>query len=71
MRRTEAEGVAGAMIEALQQTCDRTPAVVDLLPPRLLASDVVARVAETQPTLLCLGAVVPGGGRPGEGPPLT
>jgi len=55
------DDVDALALRMLQQTCDRTPAVVDLLPPRLLASDVVARVAETQPALLCLGAVVPGG----------
>ena len=45
----------------LQQACDPTRMAVDLLPPRLLTSDVVARVAQTRPALVCLGAVVPGG----------
>ena len=45
----------------LQQACDPTRVAVDLLPPRLLTFDVVARVAQTRPALLCLGAVVPGG----------
>ena len=48
----------------LQQTCDPTRVAVDLLPPRLLPSDVVTRVAQTQPALLCLGAIVPGGAPP-------
>jgi len=48
-------------LRLLQQTCDPTRVVVDLLSPRLLPSEVVARVAENQPALLCLGAVVPGG----------
>jgi predicted PurR-regulated permease PerM len=48
-------------VRMLQQVCAPTRVAVDLLPPRLLPSDVVARVAETQPALLCLGAVVPGG----------
>ena len=48
-------------VRMLQQTCDPTRVAVDLLPPRLLPSDVVARVAQTQPALLCLGAIVPGG----------
>jgi hypothetical protein len=34
---------------------------VDLLPPQVLTFDVLARVAQTSPALLCLGAVVPGG----------
>jgi predicted PurR-regulated permease PerM len=45
----------------LQQVCDPTRVAVELLPPRLLTSDVVARVAQTRPALLCLGAVLPGG----------
>jgi hypothetical protein len=45
----------------LEQVCDPTRVAVTLLPPRLLPFDVIARVAETQPALLCLGAVVPGG----------
>jgi hypothetical protein len=48
-------------VRLLQQACDPTRVVIDLLPPRLLPFDVIARVAETQPALLCLGAVVPGG----------
>jgi len=48
-------------VRMLQQTCDPTRVAVDLLPPRLLPSEVAAHVAQTQPALLCLGAVVPGG----------
>jgi predicted PurR-regulated permease PerM len=48
-------------LRLLQQACDPTRVAVDLLPPRLLPFDVIARVAETQPAVLCLGAVVPGG----------
>jgi len=48
-------------LRLLQQACDPTRVAIDLLPPRLLPFDVIARVAETQPALLCLGAVVPGG----------
>jgi hypothetical protein len=55
------DDVDALALRLLQQTCDPTRVVVDLLPPRLLPSDVIARVAETQPALLCLGAVVPGG----------
>jgi predicted PurR-regulated permease PerM len=55
------DDVDALALRLLQQTCDATRVVVDLLPPRLLPSDVIARVAETQPALLCLGAVVPGG----------
>jgi len=55
------DDVDALALRLLQQTCDATRVVVDLLPPRLLLSDVIARVAETQPALLCLGAVVPGG----------
>jgi predicted PurR-regulated permease PerM len=55
------DDVDALALRMLQQACDPTCAAVDLLPPRQLPSDVVARVAETQPALLCLGAVVPGG----------
>jgi hypothetical protein len=48
-------------LRLLQQACDPTRVAVDLLQPRLLPFDVIARVAETQPALLCVGAVVPGG----------
>jgi len=48
-------------VRLLEQVCDPTRVAVALLPPRLLPFDVIARVAETQPALLCLGAVVPGG----------
>jgi AI-2E family transporter len=48
-------------LHMLQQACEPARMTVDLLPPRLLTSDVVAHVAQTRPTLLCLGAVVPGG----------
>jgi predicted PurR-regulated permease PerM len=56
--RDEVDALAMRM---LQQACDPTRVAVDLLPPRLLTFDVVARVAQTRPALLCLGAVVPGG----------
>jgi predicted PurR-regulated permease PerM len=46
-----------------QQACDPTRAAVDLLAPRLLTSEVMARVDQTRPALLCLGAVLPGGVR--------
>jgi hypothetical protein len=48
-------------LRMLQQSCDPTRVAVELLPPRLLTSDVLARVAQTSPALLCLGAVLPGG----------
>ena len=48
-------------LRMLQQACDPTRVAIDLLPPRLLTFDVLARVAETPAALLCLGAVVPGG----------
>ena len=55
------DDVDGLAVRMLQQACDPTRVAVDLLPPRLLTFDVVARVAQTRPALLCLGAVVPGG----------
>jgi predicted PurR-regulated permease PerM len=48
-------------VRMLQQACDPTHVTFDLLSPRLLTSDVVARVAQTRPALVCLGAVMPGG----------
>ena len=48
-------------LRMLQQACDPTQVAVNLLPPRLLTFDVLARVAQTSPALLCLGAVAPGG----------
>jgi hypothetical protein len=56
--RDDVDVLAGRM---LQQVCDPTRVAVDLLPPRLLTSDVVTHVAQTRPALVCLGAVVPGG----------
>src|SRR4029450_13863695 len=55
------DDVDALAVRMLQQACDPRRIAVDLLPPRLLPSDVVTRVAQTQPALLCLGAVVPGG----------
>src|SRR4029450_3944808 len=42
-------------VRLLEQVCDPPRVAVTLLPPRLLPFDVIARVAETQPALLCLG----------------
>jgi predicted PurR-regulated permease PerM len=55
------DDVDALAVRMLQQACDPTRVAVDLLPPRLLTSDVVARVAQSRPALVCLGAVVPGG----------
>jgi len=55
------DDVDALAVRMLQQACDPTRIAVDLLPPRQLTSDVVARVAQTRPALVCLGAVVPGG----------
>jgi predicted PurR-regulated permease PerM len=44
-----------------QQVCDPTRYEVELLPVELLPTEVVARVAQPFPTLLCIGAVAPGG----------
>ena len=48
-------------LRMLQQVCDPTRYAIELLPPGLLAAEVVARVAQTPAALLCLGAVAPGG----------
>jgi len=48
-------------LSMLQQACTPSCVTIDLLPPRLLTSEVVAHVTERPPALLCLGAVVPGG----------
>jgi predicted PurR-regulated permease PerM len=55
------DDVDALALRMLQQACDPTHVAVDLLPPRLLTFDVLARVAQTSPALLCLGAVAPGG----------
>jgi predicted PurR-regulated permease PerM len=48
-------------VRMFQQACDPTRAAVELLTPRLLTSEVIARVGQTRPALLCIGAVAPGG----------
>ena len=55
------DDVDGLAVRMLQQACDPTRVALDLLPPRQLTADVVAHVAQTQPALVCLVAVVPGG----------
>ena len=55
------DDVDGLAVRMLQQACDPTRVAIDLLPPRQLTADVVAHVAQTQPALVCLVAVVPGG----------
>lgn len=48
-------------LQMFQQVCDPTRYEVEVLPAELLPADVVARVAQTPPALLCIGAVAPGG----------
>ena len=48
-------------LQMFQQVCDPTRYEVELLPVALPIADVVARVAQTPPALLCIGAVAPGG----------
>ena len=55
------DDVDALAVRMLQQACDPTRVAIDLLAPRLLTADVVAHVAQTQPALVCVGAVVPGG----------
>ena len=55
------DDVDGLAVRMLQQACDPTRVALDLLPPRQLTADVVAHVVQTQPALVCLVAVVPGG----------
>jgi predicted PurR-regulated permease PerM len=55
------DDVDALAVRMLQQACDPTRVTIDLLPPRQLTADVVAHVAQTQPALVCLVAVVPGG----------
>jgi len=56
--RDETDALA---LQMFQQVCDPTCYEVELLPVELLPADVVARVAQTPPALLCIGAVTPGG----------
>jgi predicted PurR-regulated permease PerM len=48
-------------LRMFQQVCDPTRYAIELLPPGLLPAEVMARMAQTPPALLCLGAVAPGG----------
>jgi len=48
-------------VRLLAQACDPTRVAIDLVAPGLLTADVVAHVAQTQPALVCVGAVAPGG----------
>jgi predicted PurR-regulated permease PerM len=56
--RDESDALA---LQMFQQVCDPSRYEVELLPVALRTADVVARVAQTPPALLCIGTVAPGG----------